>query len=57
MVIGLSSFNIDINKGIKIKLKGIINLDESFIEKFKDGEYATFDFQLNVENEPKENKK
>lgn len=49
----LYTTNIDINKGTKIKLIDVINIDESFIQKFKEGRYTAFDLQLNVENESK----
>jgi|GEM_PF-800447 len=43
--------NIDINKGVKIKLKDLFNIDEEFIQKFKEGKYTIFDSELDVENE------
>lgn len=49
----LYTTNIDINKATKIKLIDVINIDESFIQKFREGRYTVFDLELNVENESK----
>jgi hypothetical protein len=44
--------NIDIDKGIKLKIKDLLNIDESFIEKFKaEKYYKPYDSELNVESE------
>ncbi|MBU0647345.1 DUF4163 domain-containing protein, partial [Patescibacteria group bacterium] len=42
--------NIDINKGNKLKLTDIININEIFVTKFKEGKYVAWDIELNSAN-------
>lgn len=46
--------NIDINKGTKIRLKDIINIDDSFIKKIKNGKYKAFSNQVDLDKKSKE---
>lgn len=40
--------NIDIRKEAKLRLIDIVNIDENFVEKFKEGKYITWDAELNA---------
>ncbi|MCG7379554.1 DUF4163 domain-containing protein [Paenibacillus sp. ACRSA] len=40
--------NIDINKGSRVKLIDLIEVNEAFVEKFKEGDYKSYNEDLNL---------
>ncbi|MEK4472944.1 hypothetical protein NSQ91_06995 [Paenibacillus sp. FSL R7-0048] len=43
--------NIDLEKGVKVKLTDLLEINEAFVEAFKQGNYKSYDKDLNLQEE------